>query len=107
MRIALIALAIVGVFTYAPLALADMSSTNFEIRWDTIGQGGDDTSSSASFLLRDTTGNAAIGGSSSSSFEMNAGYRGGVFDQVITFEVFAQNNGSQRAATAAVGTTIT
>ncbi|OGL67062.1 hypothetical protein A2856_01110 [Candidatus Uhrbacteria bacterium RIFCSPHIGHO2_01_FULL_63_20] len=38
---------------------------------------------------------------------MNAGYRGGVFDQVITFEVFAQNNGSQRAATAAVGTTIT
>ncbi|TAK04248.1 hypothetical protein EPO34_03845 [Patescibacteria group bacterium] len=90
-----------------PFAFAEMSSANFEIRWDTLSSGGDDTSSSASYLLRDTAGDAGIGDSTSASYELAAGYRQGVNDQVITFEVFAQDNGTEQAATALVSTTIT
>ncbi len=104
MRIFIIALAIVGVLVRVSFVYADMSSTNFIIRWDTIGAGGDDVSTSASYLLRDTLGNAAIGGSASASYDLRAGYRQGIFDQVITFDVFAQSNASERAATAFDGT---
>lgn len=84
-----------------------MSSANFLIRWDALGTGGDDTSSSASYQVRDTTGNTAIGDSTSTSYGVAAGYRQGVNDQVITFEVAAQDNGTEQAATALVGTTVT
>jgi len=98
---------IVGIFAWAPLALAQMSSTNFMIRWDSVSTGGSDTSASASYQLRDTVGNTGIGNGSSSSYLLRAGYRQGVFDEVITFDVASQNNSSGRAATGLVGTTIT
>lgn len=107
MRYALAVATIVGMFSYAPFAFAEMTSANFLIRWDTLGTGGDDTSSSASYQVRDTTGNAAIGDSTSSSYGLAAGYRQGVNDQVITFEVAAQDDGTEQAATALVSTTIT
>lgn len=107
MRIALVAATIVGMFGYAHLALAEMSSSNFSIKWDTLSGGGADDSSSASFIVRDTVGNAGPGRSTSTSFQVGAGYREGVNDQVITFEVFAQSNGTEQAATALASTTIT
>lgn len=103
----LAAIVIVGFFGTVLRASAQMSSTNFEIRWDTIGAGGDDSSSSASYILRDTTGNAAIGESSSASYTLGAGYRQGVYDRFIEFSFFAQNNAVVKAATASAGTTIT
>lgn len=107
MRRFLAAIVIVGFFGTGLRASAQMSSTNFEIRWDTIGAGGDDGSSSASYILRDTTGNAAIGDSTSANYSLGAGYRQGVFDRFIEFSFFAQNNAVVQAATASAGNTIT
>ena len=54
-----------------------MTSTNFELPWDSINSGGDDISSSTNFGLRDTAGEQATGLSSSTNFEASAGYRVG------------------------------
>lgn len=106
MRTIVAAMVLAGFLGTAACAYAQMDSTNYQIRWDTVGNGGDDTSSSASYVLQDTTGNAGIGNSSSASFDLGAGYRGGVISQVLDFSFFAQNNSVSQTATAIVGTTI-
>lgn len=98
---------IVGTLALATVVSAQMSSTNFEIRNDSISAGGDDSSSSASYLLRDTLASTSIGQSTSTSYDMRAGYRQGIFDQVLSFDLFAQNTATARSATAFAGTTIT
>jgi hypothetical protein len=103
----ILALISVGIFSWMTVASAQMSSTNYLIRWDTISTGGSDTSTSSSFQLRDTVGNTATGDSDSSSYQMAAGYRQGVFDPLVTFDVFSQLTTSGRAATAVSGNTIT
>jgi len=99
--------AVVGFFVCAPLVQAAMTSTNFEIRWDTISTGGSDTASSGSYLLRDTAESTVSGSSSSSTYQLTEGYRAGIDDQIITFEVKTQNTSSGRAATALSGLTVT
>ena len=99
--------AVVGFFVCAPLVQAAMTSTNFEIRWDTIRTGGSDTASSGSYLLRDTAESTVSGSSSSSTYQLTEGYRAGIDDQIITFEVKTQNTSSGRAATALSGLTVT
>lgn len=106
MRKIFAAIVIVGFFGTTLRADAQMTSTNYEIRWDTVGNGGDDTSSSASYILRDTVGNTAVGQGTSSSYDLRAGYRQGVFDQVIDFSFFAQDSSVLNEATSVVGTTI-
>ena len=86
---------------------AQMSSTNYEIRFDSIGAGGDDTSSSATYQLRDTIGGTGEGDSTSTSYDLVAGYRQGVFDQVATFETFGMNRTTETAATALSGNIVT
>ena len=83
--------------------LAAMSSSNYEIKWDSVTPGGEDTSSSATYQLRDTVGDVAAGDSDSSTYQNNSGYRQGVFDQTATFEVFIQYRNSEVAATALAG----
>lgn len=83
-----------------------MSSTNYQIQWDSVGSGGSDTSSSASYKLHDTIGtNQGI--SSSTTYRVDAGYRGGIYDPTVSFAVFSQVTSSQVAATALVSTTVT
>lgn len=106
MRFLLLSLIIVTSLFLADSVLAQMSSANFEIRWDTLGIGGSDTSSSASYQMRDTLGNTGIGGSSSTNYDLRAGYRQGIFDQVISFDLFTQSTSGVNA-TALVGTTVT
>lgn len=106
MRILLSAFALVGFFVYAQNIFAAMSSTNYEIRWDTISTGGSDTATSTSYGIRDVVTSVA-GTGSSTSYQIHEGYRGGIFDQIITFLIFAQNATSGRAATALSGNTIT
>lgn len=65
-----------------------MSSTNYQIKWDTLNSGGSDSGSSNSYLLRDQIGSVSGGNSSSTSFNLRSGYRQGVFDEMIDFEVF-------------------
>ena len=99
--------AFVGVFVWASFAQAQMSSTNYEIRWDTISTGGSDSATSTSYDLRDTMEIGVSGTGTSTSYQLDQGYRTGVFDQVITFSVFAQDVSSVLAATALSGTTVT
>lgn len=107
MRLGLCGLILVGIFSISRFAFAAMSSTNYQILWDTLSTGGSDTSSSASYILRDTLGNAGAGSSSSTSYDMEAGYRAGIFDQFISFNLIAQNNSSEVDATVLAGETVT
>ena len=88
-------------------ARAAMSSSNFQIQWDTVGEGGSDTASSSSYGLRDTVGNTAAGISSSSTYQTQAGYRAGVFDPTLTFDVHALTNSTETAAQSLAGSTVT
>lgn len=97
----------VGFFHFPNLVDASMSSTNFEIFWDSVGQGGTDTSSSTSYFLRDTLGNSGSGISTSSSYNLQAGYRSGIFDRVLSLEVEALSNATEMQASYLSGTTVT
>lgn len=85
------------------VALAEMASTNYQIKWDEFSSGGG-ASSSASYGLRDEMGTQASGTSTSSSFRLGQGFRSGLYDQVIGFVPYVQDLSSQVAATA--GTTL-
>jgi hypothetical protein len=87
-------------------AESNMSSSNYQIQWDSIGQGGENTSTSASYRVRDTFGNIQ-GVSSSASFRQDAGFRGGVYDPTVSFAVFSQDTSSQVAATLLAGSVVT
>lgn len=104
MRIFALALIVIISSFLAEMVSAQMSSTNYEIRWDTVGVGGDDTSSSATYQVRDTLGNQAIGDSTSSTYDLRAGYRQGVYDQVISFDVYTQASSSTTASALAANT---
>lgn len=106
MRQVVMAVILVGIFAWWNATNAEMTSPNYIIRWDTISTGGSDTSASASYGVRDTLGNTSIGGSDSSSYQVQAGYRQGVFDQVLTFDVLSEAVATGRAATGLSGTTI-
>lgn len=107
MRVVLPVSIIVGIFVMSNIASAAMTSTNYQILWDALSAGGGDTSESASYTLRDSLGNSAAGESSSTNYQVAAGYRAGIFDQIVKIDMFVQNISSQRAATAFVGLTIT
>ncbi|MBI4713842.1 hypothetical protein HY771_01505 [Candidatus Uhrbacteria bacterium] len=83
-----------------------MTSTNYEIRWDTISTGGSDTSSSTSYGLRDSSIIGPGGSATSTSYQVSNDYRAGVFDQIISFDLFIQNSSNERAITALSGTTV-
>lgn len=95
-----------SLFGWFGFVQAEMSSTNYLIRWDTVSAGGSDTGSSASYLLRDTVGGTGIGGSSSATYQTSAGYRAGVDDEIVAFEVVSQVLVSEVAATSLAGTTV-
>lgn len=107
MRFRLIAIILVGIFSISRFSSAEMSSDNYQIKWDSINYGGSDTSASASYNLRDTIGNAGAGESQSTSYLLQAGYRAGIFDQILVFDVFSQDNDSVQNATVLAGNTIT
>lgn len=106
MRKILAAIVIAGILGGAFPVAASMSSANYAIQWDTVGNGGDDVSSSGTYILRDTIGNAAIGDASSSSYGLIAGYRQGVFDQVIDFTFFAEDASTLENVNSVSGKTI-
>lgn len=107
MRFLLIGLILVGILNISHFALAEMASTSYQIKWDTVSQGGSDTSSSASYILRDTLGNSGAGESNSDNYQLTAGYRAGIFDQILMFDVFSQENSSEQEAVNLVGNTVT
>ena len=85
---------------------AAMTSSNYEIQWDSVGVGGESTASSATYKVRDSL-EFIQGVGNSSSYRVDDGFRGGLYDPLVHFNVMAQNTGSQVAATAITSTTVT
>lgn len=85
---------------------AEMSSTNYRIRADSISAGGDNTSSSASYILRDSVGQNAQGIGTSSSYRLDAGFRGVVFDQVVALSIGVEESGAYTTVSSRSGTSI-
>jgi hypothetical protein len=83
-----------------------MSSSNYQIRFDSVGVGGADTGSSASYKVRDSL-EFIQGTGTSATYRVDEGYRGGIYDPVVRFNVIAQDTASQVAATAITSTTVT
>ena len=80
---------------FSPAVLA-MSSTNYEIDWDSMNIGGEDTSSSTNYQIRDTLGEIGTGVSSSLNYEARAGYRQGIKEiPLMNFSLSTQDNSSQ------------
>lgn len=86
-------------------AESSMSSTNYQIQWDSVGAGGEDTSSSATYKVRDSFG-MVQGVSTSSSYSEQIGFRAGIYDPVVSYSVFSQVRASQVAATSLSGSTV-
>ena len=84
-----------------------MTSTNYEIRFDSITAGGDDTSSSSTYLLRDSVGETGSSNATSTTYQSDGGYRAGIYDRVADFDIHIQNRGSQVAASSLSSTTVT
>ena len=106
MRYLSIAALFVGIFVYVLSAQAQMTSTNYQIQWDSINSGGDDMSSSSSYLLQDTLGESGGGNSIGALYQVDSGYRQGIFDQILTFELNVQSNGTAQAATSLSSTDV-
>lgn len=94
-------------FFVMPPAFAAMTSTNYQILWDTAGVGGESTSSSSSYTLRDTVGDVAAGDGEGASYKLLSGFRAGLFDRTVNFRVLGMDRSYQVAATSVAGTTVT
>lgn len=78
-----------------------MTSTNFQLLWDSVNIGGEDTSTSTNYQMRDTVGEHGSGTSTSANYSMRAGYRvGDTQDPFLTFSVGTQENDTEVAFTA-------
>lgn len=95
------------IFLVVNNVFASMSSTNYRVDWDNISVGGSDTGSSSSYLLRDSIGDVGSGNSTSTSYQVDSGYRAGVYDKAADFSVYIQDRESQVASTAITATTVT
>ncbi|MBI5794148.1 hypothetical protein HZA87_03625 [Candidatus Uhrbacteria bacterium] len=102
-----IAFALVGIFVYTNVSLAQMSSSSYLIRWDSVNTGGSDTGSSSSYQLRDSVEALGDGRTSSASYNLDQGYRGGIFDPLISFDLRTQDLSTGRVATALSSLTVT
>lgn len=97
-----VALVVVLYLTFFSAGLVQaMSSTNFQVNWDSLNSGGDDISSSTNFRLRDTVGEQATGFSSSTNFTVSAGYRtGDAVEAILSFRIGTQENATQASYSA-------
>ncbi|OGL96498.1 hypothetical protein A2317_03660 [Candidatus Uhrbacteria bacterium RIFOXYB2_FULL_41_10] len=100
-------LALTTIFGLSFSVFATMTSTNYEIQWDEINAGGGEGSSSASYQLRDSVSSAAATRSDGTNYDLDSGYRAGIYDRVADFEIFLQDRSSQVSATIVTSTVVT
>lgn len=84
-----------------------MSSTNYQILWDSTGLGGDTTSSSSSYRLDDTIEPMGGATATSSSYQLTNGYRPSVYERTVDFRVLGMERSYQVGATILASTTVT
>jgi len=83
---------------------AAMTSTHYEIPFDSLNSGGTDFSSSTNYNMNDTLGEQATGYSTSTNYMMHAGYRQTDEVQTLSFNIGAQENSTKIAYTAFTNT---
>jgi hypothetical protein len=83
-----------------PLCSHAMTSTNFQILWDSVNIGGDETASSTNYQLHDTIGEMGTGSGVGNDNTLEAGYRVGAGNDYINLLVGSQDNSSEVAFTA-------
>lgn len=103
MRLIIVGILFVAILGITKQVSAEMTSTNFMIRADGITTGGDNTSSSSSYLLRDSVSQTGAGISSSSSYSLRSGLRPMLFDQIVTLDVGVQEIGATTSVSALSG----
>jgi len=92
-----ISIVIVAFFALRNVSFA-MGSDNYQIPWDSVNSGGEDTGSSTNYQLHDTIGEQATGFSTSTDYTLSAGYRvGDYLRNSIGFNVGTQENSTQIA----------
>lgn len=94
------------ILSFSP-AFAAMTSTNYQVQWDIVGVGGEDTATSSSYKLRDTLQMYDGSQTTSTTYKERSGYGAGVYDPIVTFSTFAQDRSTQAAATSLSSTTVT
>lgn len=99
--------ALVVMSVFYNIVNAQMSSTNYEIRFDSLNFGSSDSSSSASYGLRSNIGVGLSDRSSSSSYILSSGYREGIYDPVADFDIFVQSMDTQTGAISLSSNTVT
>lgn len=78
-----------------------MSSTQYQINWDSVNSGGTDDSTSTNFQLRDTIGEMGTGLSASQNYQLSAGYRvGDEQEPFLALTVGTQENSTRTPWTA-------
>ncbi|HLC70110.1 MAG TPA: hypothetical protein VJH75_03645 [Patescibacteria group bacterium] len=98
---------ILGIFLFPLLVNSAMTSTNYTIFADTVGFGGD-LSTSTTYFLQDTAGDTAIGASTSTSYTIKAGFQAADRGSIsLTIEDASLSFGSMTTASVAtVSTTV-
>lgn len=100
-RVVLVIFGVLGVFSIASARVLAMTSTNYQILWDSINSGGEDTSTSTNWRIRDTIGEIATGSSTSETYKLSAGYRiGDTQDSMLQFSIGTQENSTETAYSA-------
>jgi len=92
---------------YSNIALAEMSSTNYQIQWDELSSGGGNASSSSYELRGSTAGSSSGERSTSASYGVDQGFRAGIYDPVVDFTPYVQDRSTQVAATDFTGNVVT
>lgn len=107
MKIAVALVLMFAVFHFSfGSAFAAMTSTNYQILWDSVDAGGSNDSASTSYKLHDSL--QTFGGSATSTnYSIKEGYRAGIYDRVANFNVLSETRSYQVGATALSGTTVT
>ncbi|MDQ7815375.1 MAG: hypothetical protein RDU25_06285 [Patescibacteria group bacterium] len=87
-------------FSIVNLHVFAMTSTNYQINWDSINSGGDDISTSTNYSLHDTVGEQATGESTSTNYSISAGYRVGEGEEAqLSFNLGTQEDATGSAYT--------
>ena len=84
---------ILALFLSIPIGVFAMSSTQYEIFWDSVNSGGTEDSTSTNYNLRDTIGEAGTGVGSSANYQLSAGYRAGdTQEPFLALDIGTQEN---------------
>ncbi len=78
-------------FFGVPVSFAGMSSSNYQIFWDSVNSGGNELATSTNYGIHDTLGDVAAGTSTSATYQLIAGYRAAEANTALSLDVRTQD----------------